>query len=54
MSGWLSFLLTFLADAAICYLIHRRAYNKGYEAGMTDSLEISRQVDEILRADPGG
>lgn len=54
MPEWLSILLCVFGNCLVAYLLQRRAYNRGYEAGMSDSLEISRQVDEILRGGPGG
>ena len=53
MADWLPFLLTFLVtflvDVATIAFFARRAYDKGYEAGMTDALELSDQIDEVLR-----
>ncbi|WP_210521601.1 hypothetical protein [Hymenobacter terricola] len=49
MPEWLLLLLCSLANLALSILLLRGAYDRGYSAGIDDSLEISRHVDDILR-----
>lgn len=52
MASWLLFLVHVLVDTAIIAFFARRAYNRGYDAGLNDSLNFSNYVDEVLGEDP--
>ncbi|MDB5268029.1 MAG: hypothetical protein JWP58_1069 [Hymenobacter sp.] len=54
MPEWLLILLFFAVFGGVSYLAYRIGHTRGYTSGTADSLEISHQLDDILRGGPRG